>query len=94
MLINHLSKTVCPIQIIKNIDFAGSYWLDDDKNFDKYKRAESSALDNRRKLLEGGGHNKGFFAINLNIDAFKSPIFLFPGVNLKIKLHRAKDNFS
>ena len=77
----------------KNVDFAGLYWLDDDKDFDKYKRAESVALDNRRKLLEGNGKNKGFFAINLNIDAFKSPIFLFPGINLKIKLHRSKDDF-
>ena len=70
-----------------------SYWVHDDKDFDKYKRAESTALDNRRKLLEGNGNNKGFFSINLNIDAFKSPIYLPPGINLKIKLHKAKDDF-
>ena len=77
----------------KEVDFAGSYWLDDDESFNKYKRADSKELDDRRKLLEGNGHNQGYFAINLNIDAFKSPIYLFPGVNIKIKLHKAKDDF-
>ena len=77
----------------KEVDFAGCYWLDDDDDFNKYKRADSDELDNRRKLLEGTDHNKGYFAINLNIDAFKSPIYLFPGVNIKIKLHKAKDDF-
>ena len=77
----------------KDSDFAGSYWLDDDDDYDKYKQSESKALDKRRKLLEGDDHNKGYFAINLNIDAFKSPIYLFPGVNIKLKIHKAKDNF-
>ena len=36
---------------------------------------------------------KVFFAINLNIDAFKSPIYLFPGINIKLKIHKAKDDF-
>ena len=57
------------------------------------KKADSNTLLARRNLLEGANHNKGFFAINLNIDAFKSPIYLFPGVNIKIKLHKAKDDF-
>ena len=77
----------------KESDFAGSYWLDDDDDYDKYKQSESKALDKRRKLLEGDDHNKGYFAINLNIDAFKSPIYLFPGVNIKLKIHKAKDTF-
>ena len=77
----------------KETDFAGSYWINDDKDFDKYKQAESSALDKRRKLLEGVGFNKGYFSVNLNIDAFKSAIYLFPGVNIKLRIHKAKDEF-
>ena len=77
----------------KEVDFAGSYWLNDDKDFDKFKTADSKALKERRTLLDGDDNNKGFFAVNLNIDAFKSPIYLFPGVNIKIKLHREKDDF-
>ena len=67
--------------------------MNDDDNYDKFKRAESTALDNRRKLLEGEKFNKGYFALNLNIDAFKSPIYLFPGINIKLKIHKAKDDF-
>ena len=55
--------------------FSGSYWLKDDDNYNKYNRGNSTALDDRRKLLEGDNHNKGYFAINLNIDTFKSPIY-------------------
>ena len=77
----------------KNVDFSGSYWMDDDKDCDKFKRADSTALNKRRELLEGEGHNKGYFAINLNVDAFKSPIYLFPGVNIKLKIHKSKDDF-
>ena len=77
----------------KESDFSGSYWVNDDDNFNKFKRADSDALEKRRKLLEGDKHNKGFFAINLNIDAFKSPIYLFPGINIKLKIHKAKDDF-
>ena len=50
-------------------------------------------MEKGRKLLEGDKYNKGFFAINLNIDAFKSPIYLFPGINIKLKIHKAKDDF-
>ena len=60
----------------KESDFSGSYWINDDENYDKFKRDESTALDARRKLLEGANFNKGYFALNLNIDAFKSPIYL------------------
>lgn len=67
--------------------------MNDDKDYDKFKRADSKSLDDRRKLLEGDGRNKGFFAINLNIDAFKSPIYLPPGINIEIKIHKAKDEF-
>ena len=77
----------------KESDFSGSYWMNDDDNYDKFKRTESTALDNRRKLLEGEKFNKGYFALNLNIDAFKSPIYLFPGINIKLKIHKAKDDF-
>ena len=77
----------------KESDFSGSYWVNDDDNFNKFKRADSVALEKRRKLLEGDKYNKGFFAINLNIDAFKSPIYLFPGINIKLKIHKAKDDF-
>ena len=64
----------------KESDFSGSYWVNDDDNFDKYKREESEVLEKRRKLLEGDGdkYSKGNFAITLNIDAFKSPLYLFP----------------
>merc|ERR1711989_286364 len=54
---------------------------------------ESTALDNRRKLLEGEKFNKGYFALNLNVDAFKSPIYLFPGINIKLKICKAMDDF-
>merc|ERR1712074_494925 len=77
----------------KESDFLGSYWVNGDDNFDKYKRAYSEALEKRRKLLEGDKFSKGYFAINLNIDAFKSPIYLFPGINIKLKIHKAKDDF-
>ena len=77
----------------KESDFSGSYWINDDENYDKFKRDESTALDARRKLLEGANFNKGYFALNLNINAFKSPIYLFPGVNIKLKIHKAKDDF-
>ena len=91
---NHLLKTVYHIRTKKKeTDFAGSYWINDDKDFDKYKQTESSALDKRRKLLEGVGFNKGYFSVNLNIDAFKSAIYLFPGVNIKLRIHKAKDEF-
>ena len=74
-------------------DFSGSYWINDDDDYNKCKQAESKALKTRRELLEGADHNKGYFAINLNIDAFKSPIYLFPGINIKLKIHKAKDPF-
>ena len=77
----------------KESDFSGSYWINDDDNYNKFKRGESSALEKRRKLLEGEKFNKGYFALNLNIDAFKSPIYLFPGINIKLKIHKAKDEF-
>merc|ERR1712148_123234 len=77
----------------KESDFSGSYWVNDDDNFDKYKRADSEALEKRRKLLGGDKFSKGYFAVNLNIDAFKSPIYLFPGINIKLKIHKAKDDF-
>ena len=67
--------------------------VNDDDDYDKYKRAESNALEKRRKLLESDNFNKGYFAVNLNIDAFKSPIYLFPGINIKLKIHKAKDDF-
>ena len=77
----------------KEFDFSGSYWVNDDDDYDKYKRAESNALEKRRKLLESDNFNKGYFTVNLNIDAFKSPIYLFPGINIKLKIHKAKDDF-
>ena len=38
--------------------------MNDDDNYDKFKRTESTALDNRRKLLEGEKFNNGYFALN------------------------------
>ena len=94
MPVNPLLKTVYHIQILKQkTDFAGSYWLNDDEDGKKFKRGDSTALENRRKLLEGVNYNKGYFSVNLNIDAFKSPIYLFPGINIKLKIHKAKDEF-
>ena len=75
-------------------DFSGSYWINDDDGYNKYKKAESTALKTRKELLEDVDHNKGYFAINLNIDAFKSPIYLLPGINMKLKTHKAEDLFS
>ena len=75
----------------KETDFANAYWINDDENGKKFKRSDSTALDNRRKLLEGEHLNKGYFAVNLNIYAFKSPIYLFPGIDIKLKIHNAKD---
>ena len=77
----------------KETYFSGSYWMNDDDNYDIFKRTESTALDNRRKLLEEEKFNKGFFALILNIDAFKSSIYLFPGINIKLQSHKAKDDF-
>jgi hypothetical protein len=77
----------------KNTDFCGSYWMDDDENFDKYDFDQSNVLKSRRKMLEGDDFNKGFFCVNLNIDAFKGPIYLFPGINIKIRIHKMKDEF-
>ena len=77
----------------KESDLSGIYWMNEDDSYDKFKRAESTALDNRRKHLEGEKFNKGYFTWNLNIDAFKSPIYLFPGINIKLKIHKAKDDF-
>ena len=77
----------------KESDFYGTYWVNDDDGFEKFKRAKSKAFDKRRKLLEGANYNKGYFAINVNIDAFKSPIYLFPGINIKLKVHKSKDDF-
>ena len=66
----------------KESEFSCSYWLNDDDNYNKYNRGDSTALDGRKKLLEGDNHNKGYFAINLHVDAFKSPIYLFPEINI------------
>ena len=43
--------------------------------------------------MEGENFNKGYVAVNLGIDAFKSPIYLFPGIDIKLKMHQAKDEF-
>ena len=47
----------------KESDFSGSYWVNDDNNFNKFKRADSVALDERRKLLDGDKYNKGFLQL-------------------------------
>lgn len=52
--------------------------MNDDDNYDKFKRIESTASDNRRKPLEGEKFNRGYFALNLNIKKFKSSIYFFP----------------
>ena len=49
-------------------------------------------MGKRRKLIEGENFNKGYFAVNLNIDGFKPPIYLFPGINLKLKINKTKDD--
>ena len=72
----------------KESDSSGSYWVNDDDNFDRYKRADSEALEERRTLLEGDKCSKGYFTINLNIDAFESTIYLFTGINIKLKIHK------
>ena len=54
MYISPSSKIVClTLTTKKESDFSVSYWLNDDDNFEKFKRTESNALDKRRKLLEG-----------------------------------------
>ena len=71
---------------------SSSYCLNDD-NYSKYNRGDSTALDDRRKLLGGDNCNKGYFAINLNIDAFESHIYIISGINIKLKIHKAKNDF-
>ena len=46
-----------------------------------------------RKVLAVKKLNKGYFVLKLNIDAFKSPSYLFPGINIERKIHKAKDYF-
>ena len=77
----------------KESDISGSYWINDDENYDKFKRTESAALENRRKLLEGEKHDKGYFALNLDISTYKFSIYLFPGINIKLKIYKANDEF-
>ena len=47
----------------KESDFSGSYWLNDDDNFDKFNRADSDALQKRRKLLEENKYKKVFLRL-------------------------------
>ena len=39
-------------------DFSGSYWVNDENNFEKFKISESSSVDKRKNLLDG---EKGAF---------------------------------
>ena len=53
-----------------------------DDGYSKFKPTGSKALEARKELLEAIDHNKEYFAINLNIYAFKSTIYLFPGIRI------------
>ena len=81
-------------KVKKEVDLRNQLYLDDDdETCDKYKLADSENLKNRRKLLHGAKENKGHFCIPLNIDFFQTPVFLCPGINLKLKLVKNKDEF-
>ena len=43
--------------------------------------------------MHGAKENKGNFCVPLNIDFFQTPVFLCPGINLKLKLVKNKDEF-
>ena len=78
----------------KKYDLRNQLYLDDnDADFDKDTIATSDTLKKRRALLQGTHKNKGYFTIPLNIDVFQTPVFLCPGVNLKVKIIKNKDNF-
>ena len=65
-----------------------------DDGYSKFKPTDSKALKARKELLEALDHNKEYFAINLNIYAFKSTIYLFPGTSIRLNICKAKDRFS
>ena len=69
------------------------YFDDDDSDFEAFKLTADGTLKKRRALLFGAKQNKGYFTISLNVDLFQSPVFLVPGVNLKLKILKNKDEF-
>ena len=49
MRTNHLSKNCLSYSNHKKeSDFSGSYWINDDDNFDKFERADSVALEKKK----------------------------------------------
>ena len=82
-------------KVKKEVDLRDQLYLDDDDDAtrDKFKLAESENLKNRRKLLHGVNENKVYFCIPLNIDFFQTPVFLCPGINLKLKLGKKDELF-
>ena len=69
------------------------YYDDDDQHFNNFKYSENNFLQERRALLFGDELDTGHFCIPLNVDLFQSPVFLPPGINLKIKILKNKDEF-
>ena len=61
-----------------------------DDGYSKFKPTDSKALKARKELLEALDHNKEYFAINLNIYAFKSTIYLFPGISIRLNICKTK----
>ena len=78
----------------KKYDLRNQLYFDDgDTDFSEYKLGVDNTLKKRRALLHGDDENKGVFTVPLNIDLFQSPVFLCPGVNIKIKILKNKDDF-
>ena len=78
----------------KKYDLRNQLYFDDgDSDYESYSIASDGTLKERRSLLFGEKQNKGYFTIPLNIDLFQSPVFLTPGVNIKVKILKNKDEF-
>ena len=69
------------------------YLDDDDQDYDKFQPSKSDTLKKRRGLLHGATESIGHFCVPLNIDLFQTPVFLCPGISLKLKLIKNKDEF-
>lgn len=78
----------------KDHDLLNQLYLDDtDDGYNHFKMSTSSILKKRRELLHTAKLSTGRFCIPLNIDCFQTPCYLMPGINIKIRIHKAKEEF-
>ena len=78
----------------KKYDLRNQLYFDDgDSDYESHSIASDGTLKKRRSLLFGEKQNKGYFTIPLNVDLFQSPVFLSPGVSIKVKILKNKDEF-